>query len=333
MFIHGEPNEGWRLYTLNWIVLSMIALLLSISIAVSRFSVEIESGLLKTIAMAAVFTLAGRYLISHRWGARPALVLLSLAQLDMLFLFGTPLSYVTASADLPLQDGNLAHLDQLLGLDWTAYYRFIVDRPALLPYAVFFYAMIGWLGLGVPLLLGLTKNHVRLHQFTMACILTVCVTALISALLPAIGTYQEYRVPAETPNFRATGYLIQFDRLPLVRDGSLRLLNVSQLGGIITFPSFHAAAAILAVWACWGVWWIRPLALITNAGMLLATPLVGGHYFVDVIAGSALAVLGIAAAKSLGTRWAAAGQRREIVAPLGSGNVALIAGRRRETAL
>jgi hypothetical protein len=34
--------------------------------------------------------------------------------------------------------------------------------------------------------------------------------------------------------------------------------------------------------------------------MLLATPLVGGHYFVDVIAGVGLSVLAIAAARLIG---------------------------------
>jgi PAP2 superfamily len=112
--------------------------------------------------------------------------------------------------------------------------------------------------------------------------LTVFVTALVSALVPAIGTYRQYGLPAEATGFKATGYLVQLERLPCIRDGALRVLNISKIGGIITFPSFHAAAAILALWACWSVWWIRPLALITNIGMLMVTPLVGGHYFVDV---------------------------------------------------
>ena len=42
---------------------------------------------------------------------------------------------------------------------------------------------------------------------------------------------------------------------------------------------------------------MRPVALIANIGMLLATPMVGGHYFVDVFAGIGVAVLAIAAAR------------------------------------
>jgi membrane-associated phospholipid phosphatase len=100
--------------------------------------------------------------------------------------------------------------------------------------------------------------------------------------------------------FKPSGYLVQLQELPRIRDGSLRILETSTLGGIITFPSFHAVAAVLALWALWCVWWLRPLALIANVSMLLATPLVGGHYFVDVIAGVGLSVLAIAAARLIG---------------------------------
>jgi hypothetical protein len=274
----------------------------------SSFSLEIESGLLTVGLSATTFTLAGHYLILRKWGSRPAFILVSIAQLDLLFLLASPLTYIAASADLPLQDATLAHWDQLLGLDWTAYYRFITARPTLVQYAYFFYAMITWPILGVPVILGLTKNYVRLQQFTMACILTVCITAVISSLVPAFGTYHQYGLPTDFSGFNATGYLVQMDRLPLARDGTLRILNISQLGGIITFPSFHAAAAILALWGFWGVWWMRPISLIANVGMLMATPLLGGHYFVDVLAGVGLAALAIAVAKLIGERSVAASE-------------------------
>ncbi|HET7491066.1 MAG TPA: phosphatase PAP2 family protein [Bradyrhizobium sp.] len=38
---------------------------------------------------------------------------------------------------------------------------------------------------------------------------------------------------------------------------------------------------------------LRPVVAILSAGMVLVTPLVGGHYFTDVIAGLAIAALAI----------------------------------------
>ena len=46
--------------------------------------------------------------------------------------------------------------------------------------------------------------------------------------------------------------------------------------------------------------WLRPLALLINGAMLAATPLNGGHYFIDLIAGVAIAVPAIVAARRVG---------------------------------
>jgi membrane-associated phospholipid phosphatase len=87
--------------------------------------------------------------------------------------------------------------------------------------------------------------------------------------------------------------------LPLLRDGKLRVLEIGQLTGIVTFPSFHAAAAILYLWALWANSWMRVIALICNALLLLSTPIDGGHYFIDVIAGVSLAILSILVVRRL----------------------------------
>jgi hypothetical protein len=297
MYGFEGQHEAWRLYLRNWVPLALMAQLLAFSVATSDFSLQIDSVFCWVTLAAASFAVAGRHLISSKWGSRLGVILLSCAQIQVLLLLGAPLSYVAASMNFPLQDATFAYYDQLLGLDWPAYYDFFIHRPTLITYAYVGYAMIGLLPIVIPLVLGFTRHHVRLQNFTLACILAVCVTAAISGILPAIGTYQQYGLPAETLNFRASGYLVQIHELPFVRDGSLRSLFITHLGGIVTFPSFHAAAAIIDLWALWGVWWMRPFGVIANGGMLLATPLVGGHYFVDVFAGVATAALAIAAAK------------------------------------
>ena len=295
-----ETREAWQLYLCNWIPLGGMVLLLALCLALSEFSFNVEGALLKVVGTAALFTAAAHFAVSRGWGARLPFALGSIAQLLLLFLLATPLTYIAAAADLPMQDANLAHLDRMLGLDWLSYLNFVNDRPSLIPYMYLGYAMITWPMFGVPIILGMTRHYRCLQQFTLACTLAVVVTAVVSALLPAVGTYHEYGITPDLLKFKPSGYLVQLQELPRVRDGSLRILESSRLGGIITFPSFHAAAAVLALWALWSVWWLRPLALIANVSMLLATPLVGGHYFVDVIAGVGLAVLAIATAQLIG---------------------------------
>jgi len=41
-----------------------------------------------------------------------------------------------------------------------------------------------------------------LQQFTLACMLAVVVTAVVSALLPAVGTYHEYDITPDLLKFK-----------------------------------------------------------------------------------------------------------------------------------
>lgn len=301
--VEGEVPRARLLCLINWTLLFLLMQFLLLSLSLTHFSLRIEWALLQVVGTAAMFTAAGYWgLVFKQWTIRLAFALIAIAQLELLFLFATPLTYVAASANLPLQDASLALIDQAMGFDWPRYYWFIHDHPALVPYVLLGYAMITWPTIGVPLVLGLAGHFRRLQRFVLAVALTVIATGTISALLPAIGTYHQFGIAPDTDVLKASGYLVQLRELPFVRDGSLRVLDVGNLGGIITFPSFHAAAAILALWAFWGVWWMRPLALMANIAMLLATPIVGGHYFVDVFVGIGLATLAIAVARAIDER-------------------------------
>jgi membrane-associated phospholipid phosphatase len=290
------------LQILNWGLLVAWAGALCIALAATSFSLKHEGLLAREVLMAPALTMAGLWLMGRRWGERPAFTLLALAQLGFLVMFAALLSYIVAGAALPLQDASFIELDRLLGFGWPAYFDFAIARPELLRYAIFFYGMIVVPSFGVPLVLGLTGQYVRLQQFVMAAALTLCVVIPASALVPALGTYFAFGLPADTAIFRANGYVDQLRDLPMLRDGTLRILDLSRIGGIVTFPSFHAATGILAIWGFWGIWWLRPPALIVNAGMIAATPLVGGHYFVDVLAGLVVAALAIRAARLLSAR-------------------------------
>jgi membrane-associated phospholipid phosphatase len=75
---------------------------------------------------------------------------------------------------------------------------------------------------------------------------------------------------------------------------------------------------VAIAWALWPVRWIRPIAVLANVMMLAATPIDGGHYFIDLAAGLAVAVLAIIAARRCGQRLAARdvmGDIRGVFAP------------------
>jgi membrane-associated phospholipid phosphatase len=75
--------------------------------------------------------------------------------------------------------------------------------------------------------------------------------------------------------------------------------------GIITFPSLHAALAIIMIVAFWPVPVARWIGAVINSLMLAATPINGSHYFIDIVAGVAIAILCLIAARALAIRLAA----------------------------
>lgn len=295
-----EAQAAWRLFTLNWIPLGLMGLMLALCLALTNFSIKPEGALLSLGAIALYTGIA--YYNAHTPHRREPLVIFVLGSTGQLLLASflmTPLTYVAAAFDLPMQDANLAALDRALGIDWVSYFNFIYHRPALLPPLALGYAMIGWPVFGIPVVLGWTGRYRRLQQFTLAFALALVVTTAISALVPALGTYDELGIKLDPAVFTSGAYESSMREMALIHNGTLRQLDIFHLVGIVTFPSFHACAAVLYLWAFWAARWMRPIALLSNGAMLLATPVGGAHYFVDVFAGVAVAVLAIAAAKRL----------------------------------
>lgn len=183
-----------------------------------------------------------------------------------------PLSYIAAMADLPLIDDTLARADHALGFDWQAWHDFIGDPLVLrIAYASF---------------MPQCALVVLLVRHPGAYVRAVCLASLIaiavSAILPAAG--------AST----ATEWYPVFAGL---RDGSVRTLTGLGAQGIISFPSLHAALAVIVAIALWPTVARWP-ALALNALLLIATPTCGAHYLVDVLAGVVLGVLSVVACAS-----------------------------------
>jgi membrane-associated phospholipid phosphatase len=297
----------WWIFNLNWIPVAIMGGVLLLAVALTKFSIE---PLAFGIMMAIGLTLAVvAYLHVHVKGSQvdPKLVFMlgTVAQLIMVTAIVGPLSYVVAALDWPLQDHALTALDHAMGFDARAVILFVNDYPTLAGALGFGYAMIKWPLLAIPIVLAATRSFARLQQFVTAMMLALMVTIAISIFVPAIGNYQLLGLtPADVPNVNVTAFLLGQHDIPAVRDGSLRHLELLKLAGIVTFPSFHTASAVLYAWAFARVRFFGPVALVTNTLMIASTPVIGGHYLSDVVAGAALAIGAIAAAQWLFVRLA-----------------------------
>jgi len=75
-------------------------------------------------------------------------------------------------------------------------------------------------------------------------------------------------------------------------------VEIHNLYGILTFPSFHAASAVMFAWAGWSLRIFRWPLIAINMAMLAATPFEGAQYFVDLIGGALVALAAIAIVQS-----------------------------------
>ncbi len=242
-----EVATAWRLLQINWIPLALMSAALALAVACTRFSIE-PVGLAVSLGFVAVY--AGFGYANARSPVRRdpqvMFVLGSTAQIVLVTVVMSPLTYVAAAANFPLQDANLLAIDRALGLDWAGYVAFVNDRPLLASWLSYGYTMIRWPIFAIPVVLAAVHRYRRIQEFTLALALALIATTIVSALVPAIGVYQQIGLdPAELKSLDPRAYLDQVRDLAPVRDGTLRHLDLFGLAGIVTFPSFHAASAVL----------------------------------------------------------------------------------------
>jgi len=194
------------------------------------------------------------------------------------------LSYLLIALAPPLTDATLARWDAALGIDWRVLRQSQAALPALAQ-IVLSAAYDSGLPqiLAVVLYLGFSGRGDRLHDFMNRYAAVTLLVILLSAPIPAAGAFKHFGV----------GPVADLWHFEALRDGGLRTLSLQAMQGLISMPSLHAAMAMLLAHALFATP-LRWPALALNALMLAATPVLGGHYVVDVIAGTAVAAAVIA---------------------------------------
>lgn len=126
-------------------------------------------------------------------------------------------------------------------------------------------------------------------------------TCVVATVLPALGAYQFHGM---TPESHA-GLSLEFTDSMTAPMLWLRAADFSEAMPafrdlrLITFPSWHAAAAIVFILAAWPIARLRALAVLINAAMIAATPVQGSHYLTDMIVGAGIGVAAFLAAHGL----------------------------------
>jgi len=274
-FAHEAADQRNLAWTLTWLVLCIDALW----VLLAGWSVSGRG--VAAIAWAVAVFFAPLAIGRYRRDLRIQTTVRAAALLIVFQAAGATLSYLVISTNAPLFDAPLAAWDSALGFDWLAMHTWVQSQPwARLTLRVAYHSGILQLAF-VILFLGFTGRTERLQEFMRLFILTTLVTIVVSGILPAGGTWKHY---ASAGPFDVS-FLSHFE---LLRDGSMHDIPLTlKMQGLISFPSLHAAMALQFIHAVRGTR-LLPGFVVLDAAMLVSTPVTGGHYVVDVLAGAAL---------------------------------------------
>jgi len=228
-----------------------------------------------------------------------ARMLIAVGQLAIVIIMGLMLSYAASTVTLPYRDAQLLAFDRWLGFEREAYMAYLKRHTALREVLYFAYMTIVHQTLLVCIVPLLVRRVDRLQAYIIAFGLAVTATAVIASFIPAANAliYVD-QAPTNLSTLPDGGHSY-FPTLEGLRAGTLRTIDFGGMEGLIAFPSFHTANAILFVWALWPIRLLRFPLLVLNFLLIASTPLAGAHYLVDLIGGAVVAFAAIFATSRL----------------------------------
>ena len=275
----------------KWLVIVAIALLDAAWAAAGGFRVAPGGLLPVAAAVAALLAITVFYERSGR-SERLAGFAHHAAQFLAFFAAAGTFSYLVVSTNAPLMDAALAEADRAIGFDWPAWFAWMRAHPALrIALALAYASLIPQVVLCL-MWLTLSGRLDRSSELLWTMIVSLTVTIPISGLWPAASAWAYYQV----------GDLVNMMHMPhftALRDGSLRVIDLTKMEGLITFPSFHTTLAMLLTYAARHRFAALAGFGLVNGALIVSVPAEGGHYVVDAFAGAAIAMVAIWAARRL----------------------------------
>jgi membrane-associated phospholipid phosphatase len=270
---------------IEWAIILVVVVSDAILLAETSFRLEASPEL----RIAVVWILMAVVFVVCRWRRFPRLAHFAHTWLTLMLFTNAAviLNFIlTGILPLPRWDEALATTDRALGLNWLDMYQWLTRHPAIAAGAQTAYMSLGPEMLVLLVALELLGHHSKARTFLRWFMVSAIATLGIGILIPAAGAFVYYDLPVAS----ITGYVAQWADL---RNGTMRTINPLDNQGLVVFPSFHTALAVLCACAAWPLRLLKFPLLALNLLIILSSPAMGGHYFVDIIAGFILAALTI----------------------------------------
>jgi hypothetical protein len=196
-------------------------------------------------------------------------------------------NHLSMSLAMPLADGWLNAWDRALGFDWNGYAAMVAAHPwiySLLAFAYGPFIGIAFAALVVfPVWLG---RYERVNEVAFLALTSAFICIGLAALFPAEAAWITIATPETKTLLGEQPGLYWADQFSALRGSGPVVLNLREMQGLATFPSFHACLGLIIMWGSRGHWLTFLVGSIGGLGVLAATPVFGWHYAVDLLAGA-----------------------------------------------
>lgn len=289
----GKPDTQILELPGYWLVGAIGASLLVVLLLMAGVQVEIDpaNGVDRLFAVVAGTALLARFALrpgssNAQRIARDAIDHIGLFAL--VCLVGALASYPLAAHTSGFDDVALERADRLMHFDWLAWYAFVAAHPLLqlgesIAYQTIFVTPVILLGY-----FAVSGRRAEARMLIASFWLAALITLLLFTLTPAQGPLA-YMWRGHIP-YMPESALYQSELIPLLRLHEVHSIAVTSLHGLVCAPSFHTVSAVLYIVAAWPIRRLRWPVLLLNIAMLLATPVEGTHYLVDMLAGAVVAI-------------------------------------------
>jgi membrane-associated phospholipid phosphatase len=204
--------------------------------------------------------------------------------------------YAFTALSLPLQDEALYAFDRAIGIDLVAFRVAVGQSKWMSDTLIFVYVMTALqMKIGLIAVFLIRDNYCHLRKCISVYTIGVVASSIIMALIPALGAYPYLQMETVDSGFLARAGTERYvDHYLSLRDGTMREFPLTDWKGIVTFPSFHTFASMVAAYAVRPIRWLFwPFVVFTTLVAISTLP-VGGHYTIDVLGGALMFAAGVA---------------------------------------
>lgn len=282
---------AWRSHTI------LIAAWLAIFLLFKQHHLSLDFEAAEAVLLLGSFLIVLSKLLQMRAIERAGMLLEFIPLFLIISLSFTLVGAGIAAGSITTTDDTLAAADRLLFPFWVwpEVARMVGgERSLTSEVANFAYGSMGWQALLVVTLAAFRKSRSAFDSFVVAWSSALSVTMIVYAFWPAAGAYHYYSMShLDVPAINAAVGWRQAEILQLLQDGSITTVSWNTLEGMVSFPSFHTAAAVILTRSFWTYKLLRWPGVLLNVIMAGSAVACGGHYFVDILAGAGVGLLSL----------------------------------------